>query len=121
MQTKLHIRRFTFTLLLGIIINNCFSKTLIDSLAQDDPLSAVLDTSQNPVYTDLFNPVDTTSLPLSKNGPETKVKYTAKDSIELDNAKQIVHLFGQATVTYGSMNISADRITIYLEKNRSRD
>ena len=118
MQTKLHIRRFTFTLLLGIIINNCFSKTLIDSLAQDDLLPTVVDTSQNPVYTDLFNPLDTTSLPLSKNGPETKVKYTAKDSIELDNAKQIVHLYGEATVTYGSMNISADRITIYLKKNQ---
>lgn len=76
------------------------------------------DSSSAVVDTNLLSSTDTTSLPLSKNGPETKVKYTASDSIELDNEKQILHLYGNAKVNYGEMNIEADRIIIYLETNK---
>jgi len=70
------------------------------------------------VDTNSITKKDTTSLPLSKNGPETKVVYSAKDSIELDNAKQVLHLYGNAKVVYGEMTIEADRIIIYLETNQ---
>jgi uncharacterized C2H2 Zn-finger protein len=111
LQTKLNIRRFTFTLVLGLIINNCFSKTLVTDTANIDSSSVL-------VNNDSLAIGDTTSLPLSKNGPETKVEYTAKDSIELDNANQILHLYGNATVNYGEMSIEADMIIIYLETNK---
>lgn len=82
------------------------------------PDSANIDSSSIVNDTSLVSLADTTFLPLSKNGPETKVEYTAKDSIELDNAQQILHLYGEAKVTYGEMNIEADKITIYLETNK---
>jgi hypothetical protein len=78
-----------------------------------------VNTDSSSVFADTTLPVepDTISLPLSKNGPESKVEYSATDSIELDNAAQILHLYGSAKVNYGEMTIEADRIIIYLETN----
>ncbi len=102
MQTKLYIRYFTLTVVYLLVINNCYSKTSpIDSTTPDS--------SDYPVITKV--------LPASKNGPEKKVEYAAEDSIELDNAKQILYLYGLAKVTYGDMVIEADKIIIHLESN----
>lgn len=42
----------------------------------------------------------------------TTIKYNAKDSILFDAANRIVYLYGEATITYGDINLEAARITI---------
>lgn len=112
MLTKLNIRSRVLVVLLGLLINNGFAKTSPKpsfSLFPNDSLELLI--------------VDTTSTDslkfndVSKNAPEFKVKYTAKDSIDFDNTNQIVYLFGEAKVEYGEISLSAHLIKVYISKN----
>ena len=42
---------------------------------------------------------------------------TAKDSIDFDNANQIVYLYGEAKVEYDKISLEADFIKVYIGKN----
>jgi len=56
------------------------------------------------------NAVD--SLDLRKSDIETRIQYTCRDSIRMSMAEQRVYLYGDAKVTYGSKNITAEYLII---------
>lgn len=109
LQAKLYIRTFFFTLLLTLVINNCFSKTFDGNALEVNKKPSDSDSSSKDT--------STIKLPTSENGPEQPVNYSARDSIELDNVKKVIHLYGKAKVIYGKMTVEADKIIIYLDKN----
>jgi len=43
---------------------------------------------------------------------ETTIKYTARDSIQMDVPNQIVRLYGEAKITYGEVELTASEIEI---------
>lgn len=93
--------------LLGLLINNGFSKTFNnDSIQVPDSLKISGDSSNTIIKTKS-----------SPNAPETIVKYFARDSIVMDNIKNVVYLYSEAKVEYGEMIVNADTIIIYLDKN----
>ena len=47
---------------------------------------------------------------------DTRVEYSAKDSIPFDIKNQIVYLFGDADMTYGNIHLTADYIMIDFRK-----
>lgn len=57
------------------------------------------------------------NLKVSKNAPEFKVVYNADDSIDFDNANQVVYLYGNASVEYGSIKLIAHKIKVFISKN----
>lgn len=57
-----------------------------------------------------------------KNNPpkgdiDTTIKYSAKDSINFSIDSKIVKLYGNAKITYGSIQLEAEHITIDYDKN----
>ena len=56
-------------------------------------------------------------VPISDDAVEEEIDYGAKDSIHLDNEKQIVKLFGDAFVKYQDLNLKANYIEIDLKTN----
>lgn len=50
-------------------------------------------------------------LPICGQALEEQVKYTARDSIRYDMREQTVYLYGAATVKYGDVQLSAERIS----------
>ena len=113
MLPKLNITSRILAVMLGLLINNGFSKTL--------PLKS----SPNlfPDSNNLVMELDTLSKDsiiideIADGSPDSPVKYTAKDSINLDNSNQIVYLFGEAKVVYGNISLKADRIKVFIKKN----
>ena len=78
-------------------------------------------------------PTDTTGLPalrpvdrsggnldsvqLSQNAVEDPITYTMDDSLHIDNEHKLIHLYGNAVVTYSDINITADHIILDWNKN----
>lgn len=92
--------------LFGLLINNAFAKTIV-------PFNlSYIDSNEAKVP-------DTVKLDpdISPNAPKFKVKYTAKDSIDFDNANQIVYLYGEAKVEYDKISLEADFIKVFIGKN----
>jgi len=106
LNTKLNIRSSVLMVLLGLLINNGFAKTL------EQANFNVLDSIVKPLIDTLKVDSD-----ISPNAPKFKVKYTAKDSIDFDNANQIVYLYGEAKVEYDKISLEADFIKVYIGKN----
>ena len=82
--------------LVGLLINNAFAKTINLSnfnLKEDTTL----------LLLDSLNKDSLIDSDISANAPKFKVKYTAKDSIDFDNANQIVYLYGEAKVEYDNV------------------
>ncbi len=52
------------------------------------------------------------SLEIPKSDIETRIQYTCRDSIRMSMAEQRVYLYGEAKVTYGSKNITAEYLII---------
>jgi hypothetical protein len=50
-------------------------------------------------------------------GIDSKVKYTAEDSIRFDRAKNVVYLYGKARVFYNDFELDADYIRLDQENN----
>ena len=48
---------------------------------------------------------------------ESPISYTSKDSMafSFENGQQIVHLYGDATIKYGTINLEADYISMNFE------
>ncbi|MBS1541363.1 MAG: LPS-assembly protein LptD [Bacteroidetes bacterium] len=59
---------------------------------------------------------DTTKT-VKKGDIENTIVYSADDSIISEMGRKIVHLYGNAKVTYGSINLDAELITIDYEKS----
>ena len=90
----------------GLLINNGFSKTLVlntDSAAVDS-ISSI----------DTIPPNTPKSSP---NAPKFPVKYQAEDSVILDNLNNRILLYNNAKVNYEAMELTADTIIIYLDRN----
>ena len=96
--------------LVGLLINNAFAKTIdVNNLNLKENTNILLPDSSN--KDSIIDP------DISPNAPKFKVKYTAKDSIDFDNANQIVYLYGEAKVEYGKISLEADFIKVYIGKN----
>ncbi|MFZ9956750.1 MAG: putative LPS assembly protein LptD [Flavobacteriales bacterium] len=61
--------------------------------------------------------INNDDLKKSKSGLDQEIKYSAEDSLDVDNETKIVHLYGKAVVEYGSIKLEADYIWINMEKN----
>ena len=57
------------------------------------------------------------SIRLSKSAIEDPIQYTMDDSMHIDNVNQLIHLYGNAVVTYSDINISANHIILDWNKN----
>ena len=53
--------------------------------------------------------------PLAGQGLDQEVRYSARDSIRYDLSLQTVYLFGGATVKYGDITLTADRLAYDLK------
>lgn len=51
---------------------------------------------------------------------DAPVKYQAKDSIRYDLATETIHLFGASTVTYGDVELSAERIILDMKNEEAQ-
>jgi lipopolysaccharide export system protein LptA len=96
--------------LLGLVINNSFAKTIdpVKFITEEDKIMSPSDSSKNDTIIDSD---------ISPNAPKFKVKYTANDSIDFDNANQIVYLYGGAKVEYDKISLEADFIKVYIGTN----
>lgn len=108
--TKLNITSRILAIVLGLLINNCFSKTLLTDSTNLIFLDSNDTASGLPLDSQYINET-------AKGAPDFPVKYTAKDSIDFDNTNQIVYLFGEAKVEYGKISLEADYIKVYISKN----
>ena len=61
--------------------------------------------------------INNDDLKKSKSGLNQEIKYSAEDSLDVDNETKIVHLYGKAEVEYGTIKLQADYIWIDMEKN----
>ncbi len=61
--------------------------------------------------------INNDDLKKSKSGLDKEIKYSAEDSLDVDNETKIVHLYGKAVVEYGTIKLEADYIWIDMEKN----
>ncbi len=60
---------------------------------------------------------DSVRLAAPQGDIETTIKYSARDSIQLEATSKIVHLYGDAKINYGSMSLQAAYIKIDYETN----
>ena len=83
--------------------------------SQDLPerkLSEQVPIRENPILIDSTSvSSDSLQIPI-RSDIETTVKYSAKDSIIADVISQIIYLYGEAQVTYGEVELKAERISI---------
>ncbi len=84
------------------------------------PLLVMGQVTPRPVVT----PKDTVNIiqdSLTVSGPkgdiETTIKYSAKDSIQFEVDRKVVHLYGDAKINYGTISLSAAYIEIDYETN----
>ncbi|MEL7002840.1 MAG: putative LPS assembly protein LptD, partial [Bacteroidota bacterium] len=83
---------------------------LNDSTLNIDSLSTVSDS--------LSVVADTTKVtPPPKGDIETTINYSARDSINFSVDSKIVHLYGDAKIKYGLIELEADQITIDYNEN----
>lgn len=60
------------------------------------------------------------ALPGAAQTLESEVKYSARDSMRYDIAEQTVYLFGAATVKYGDVEMTADRIVFNFKNEETQ-
>ncbi|WP_157593755.1 putative LPS assembly protein LptD [Pontibacter actiniarum] len=60
---------------------------------------------------------DTVTLQAPKGDIETTIKYSAKDSIQFEVDRKVVHLYGDAKIDYGDMKLEAAYIEINYDNN----
>lgn len=73
-------------------------------------------TAKDSINTDSLA-INNDDLKKSKSGLNQEIKYSAEDSLDVDNETKIVHLYGKAEVEYGTIKLQADYIWIDMEKN----
>ncbi len=88
-----------------------------DSIPQHFKDSMIEIDQVTPEDTSTFDPMDTTHLRRSKDALTKSVKYKCNDSIVYYSGKKIIYLYGDAKVYYDDLTLTADFITIQLDKN----
>ncbi|AKD03354.1 putative LPS assembly protein LptD [Pontibacter korlensis] len=77
---------------------------------QDTPTVAAQDTS-------VVVGQDSLNVAAPKGDIATTIKYSAKDSMQFEVDRKVVHLYGDAKINYGDMNLEAAYIQINYETN----
>ncbi|HPR61531.1 MAG TPA: putative LPS assembly protein LptD, partial [Prolixibacteraceae bacterium] len=100
-------------------IKNIFLASLLVSCAfcgfsQAEVPDSIVDMIQVP---EQF-PIDTIAEPSKQPVIDSPIDYNSVDSmaISLENGQQIVHLYGGATIKYGTINLEADYISMNFEE-----
>lgn len=65
----------------------------------------------------LISGLDTVTVNTPKGDIETTIKYSARDSIQFEVDRKVVHLYGDAKITYGSISLDAAYIMIDYDTN----
>ncbi|MDX5422091.1 MAG: hypothetical protein LPK07_09205 [Hymenobacteraceae bacterium] len=60
---------------------------------------------------------DTVTIAAPRGDIETTIKYSARDSIQFEVGRKVVHLYGDAKINYGATTLEAAYIEIDYEKN----
>lgn len=93
---------FIFTVLLGLVFS---------AISQDEVMlsDSALKAKGLTIFDDSLNVT-----PKKKSVIESPIDYDAKDSIaiSMENGKQVVHLYGDATIKYGTIELKADYISV---------
>jgi LptD protein len=81
-----------------------------------DTISVINKDSTQLIMTDSLL-VDSLSPPPSNSGIKTTISYSARDSMRVDAINKLAYLYGNAHVTYGKVDLTADYMEIDLAKN----
>ncbi|MDX5417790.1 MAG: LPS-assembly protein LptD, partial [Hymenobacteraceae bacterium] len=65
----------------------------------------------------IIPPQDTIMSTVPKGDIETTIKYSARDSIQFEVDRKVVHLYGDAKINYGTMDLTAAYIQINYDLN----
>ncbi|MBD1398407.1 hypothetical protein H9Q13_14645 [Pontibacter sp. JH31] len=65
----------------------------------------------------IIPPQDTLISTVPKGDIETTIKYSARDSIQFEVDRKVVHLYGDAKINYGTMDLTAAYIQINYDLN----
>ena len=87
-----------------------YAQTTPDSLVTDAGLKDTVPSQSTAV-------VDLTKVRIGSGGLDDKIDYTAEDSIWFDVKRKQVHLYGNASVNYTSINLKAGYILLDYENN----
>ncbi len=96
------LRKTLLIAVLFVCIANLNGQNKIDTTKSKDSLQVVRKDS-------LFKD---TAINATKNVFESRIKYTARDSMVLDNPNEMIYLYGLGTVNYETMDLKAGQITI---------
>lgn len=97
----------TILLLLCLWGGGLVSYAQITSTTTDSSDSTIV----SDVKKDSLNTTDSLQAKTKKD-IETTIVYSAQDSIRMDVVRQIVYLYGKAKITYGAINLEAEKIEI---------
>jgi lipopolysaccharide assembly outer membrane protein LptD (OstA) len=81
-----------------------------DSITGTDSISFLSDTAQIPEDTSQFNSDSTLTRKNKPSEINTKIVYSAKDSMAFSAGNKKIYLYGKAVVTYGDIELKADYI-----------
>ena len=74
--------------------------------------TAITDTTRLDLSISPQDTTNTDSLAVNNSDLETTIKYSARDSIEMDAAQKIMTLYGDAKIDYGQISLAAEVIEI---------
>ncbi len=100
-------------LLIGILFWSCsfISQAQVnDSIVVATDSISVIDSTQ-------LDSIPNRSYRISADAVDQKVEYGSDDSIYMDNKSRLVHLYGNAYVNYGSLQLNANYIQLDLNTN----
>lgn len=82
--------------------------------AQD---STLVSTSKDTLIAKIDSSVKVIDAPAASGGLDSKVTYSAKDSMVFDIINQKIYLYGNSEVTYEKLNLKAERITLDIKNS----
>ena len=98
----------------------CFGQNSSDSLLKYDSLASEihLDSTNSIISSTDSLLISADSIAQEEIGDiETTIQYSAVDSIQMDVANQIVNLYGEASIVYGEIELTAAQIEINYSNN----
>lgn len=119
------VLQILFFSIVGLLLGQAQLFGQVDSLPSLDSLrlatdSLMQDTTQLLVQDSLpndSNRVSTSRISYSKDALDDQVEYDARDSIVYDIINKKIYLYGEASVKYTTLNLTADYIIFDWEKN----
>ena len=120
LQISVSLKRFSYLILL-VLSSLSANAQVTDSISESNQSLnnfSKLDTLRPPVDS-LRSPrfKKTKTIKISDDALEELVEYSAEDSMRLDAVNKVVYLYGQATVKYTTIELSAGKIVFDLEND----